>query len=159
VLFIREIDPDKSERILAILFDKEVSRTTWVNTLGRFWQNRDQAIPILLASVGRNRTRFRFDSGSDESQTSRSPAKILNRIESSGLDSRIRPNTILHPWVLKLFIYVRAFVLARVNASLLCAAAISLTRLTCIYSVLKKTRLKCHISHNPRGHSDSVAHT
>jgi hypothetical protein len=26
VLFIREIDPDKSERILAILFDKEVSR-------------------------------------------------------------------------------------------------------------------------------------
>jgi hypothetical protein len=27
VLFIREIDPDKSERILAILFDKEVSRT------------------------------------------------------------------------------------------------------------------------------------
>jgi hypothetical protein len=28
VLFIREIDSDKSERILAILFDKEVSRTT-----------------------------------------------------------------------------------------------------------------------------------
>jgi hypothetical protein len=34
VLFIREIDLDKSERILAILFEKEVSRTVFLFFIG-----------------------------------------------------------------------------------------------------------------------------
>jgi hypothetical protein len=42
------------------------SRDSTAVVLGRFRQNRVRAIPILFDCVGRNRTRFGIESGSDE---------------------------------------------------------------------------------------------
>jgi predicted ABC-class ATPase len=52
VLFIREIDLEKSERILAILSDKEVSRTQLVNLFTRNHEISAEVVVVALLNNG-----------------------------------------------------------------------------------------------------------